>query len=259
MSISNGSIVTSANEFHIGQGADTTGSAQPYAALSMSSGSLTSGSYLVVGFNNDRAVLNQSGGSITMTANVPTIAAGGTGAIGVASLSGSATLTASATGVASGGNNYGIFVGERGVGTLNVSGSAALNLGSTGLLIGPPVTQTGWSGTANLNGGTVTAARVAKGVGSGTATLNFNGGTLKASGATTTFLQGLDSAYIYGAISTAAGQRLTTADPRSPLAKRFWPRLVEALPLRVRVSRVAEPSSTHRSFKWVETEVAPPQ
>jgi autotransporter-associated beta strand protein len=162
-----------------------------YGALTMSSGTLNCGSYLVVGFNNDRAVYNQTGGTVTISSNIMTIAAGGTGSMGVANISGG---TFNSTFSSSGG----IQVGERGIGTLNVSGSAVINTPTNlGITVGPGGAQNGWDGTVNLNGGTVTVNRLVKGAGTGVAKINFNGGTVKASTANTTFLSGLDSANVY--------------------------------------------------------------
>jgi autotransporter-associated beta strand protein len=162
-----------------------------YGAFNMSGGTFNSGSYIVVGFNNDRAVYNQTGGTVTINSNIMTIAAGGTGSIGVANISGG---TFNSTFGLSGG----IQVGERGIGVLNVSGSAVLNVPTNnGISVGPAGVQNGWDGTFNLNGGTVTANRVGKGAGTGVAKANFNGGTLKASTANTTFISGLDSAKVY--------------------------------------------------------------
>ncbi len=58
------------------------------------------------------------------------------------------------------------------------------------------------TGTVNLLGGTVTTNKLVKGVGTGTATVNFNGGVVRASGDNTTFISGLDGAYIYSGGAT---------------------------------------------------------
>jgi autotransporter-associated beta strand protein len=70
-------------------------------------------------------------------------------------------------------------------------------LGNTGLSVGPTGAQNGWSGTANLLGGTITTTHISKGLGSGTAIVNFNGGTVRASVGSSTFIDGLDGAYVY--------------------------------------------------------------
>ncbi len=162
-----------------------------YAGFNMSGGTLSNGSYIVVGFNSDTAVYNQSSGTVTISSNLMTIGAGGTAAIGVANISGGTFNCAFPA-------SSGIMVGERGAGTLNVSGSAVVNVpNNAGLSLGPVASQTGWSGTANLNGGTVIANKVSKGLGTGTARLNLNGGTIQASAANTTFLSGIDSVMVY--------------------------------------------------------------
>jgi len=186
-----GSIILSGGTLSVMQQLGLGAGVGGYGALTMSGGTLACGSYIVVGFNNDRAVYNQSAGTVTISSNLMTIAAGGTGSIGVANVSGG-TFTSSF------GASSGIMVGERGIGTLNVSGSAAINVPTNnGLVIGPVASQVGWDGTLNLNGGTVTANRVVKGLGTGTARVNFNGGTLKASTGNTSFLTGMDSATVY--------------------------------------------------------------
>ena len=189
----------------LGLGAGTGG----YGAMTMTSGTLNCGSYIVVGFNNDRAVFNMSSGTTTISSNLMTIAAGGPLSIGVANISGGTFTAGFAT-------SSGIMVGERGAGTLNVSGTAVINVPTnTGLTIGPVGSQTGWDGTANLNGGTVTAIKVARGTGTGAAKIGFNGGTLKASTGNNTFMQSLDSATIYanGATFDDGGFSITVPQP----------------------------------------------
>ncbi|WP_009959323.1 autotransporter-associated beta strand repeat-containing protein [Verrucomicrobium spinosum] len=186
--MSSGSITTT-SEIHLGRGAGA------FAAMSMSGGTVTSGSWMVVGFNNDRAIFNQTAGDVFVNSNRMTIGAGGTGSIGVYNLSGSATFSALS-------GSGGMFVGENGVGVLNLSGSAAVNLATNGLALG----QTGAAsnGTVNLLGGTLTTNRVTKGAGTGL--FNFNGGTLKANAANTTFMTGLTNAFVY-----AGGAKIDTA------------------------------------------------
>lgn len=194
-----GSIAASAGDLQMSSGTLTTAQQLGlgaglggYAAFTLSGGTVTLGSYLVVGFNNDTAVINQSGGAITVTTNCPTIAAGGTGSIAVANISGG-TLTAidNTNGNASG--RGGMFIGENGTGFLNVSGSASLTLvGDANVTIGR---QAGSFGELNLLGGTITTPQVSKGI--GTAIFNFNGGTLKAFTNSSSFMGGLSSATIY--------------------------------------------------------------
>ena len=180
-----GGTLANLQQFGLGTGAGG------YAGFTMTGGTLACGSYIVVGFNSDMAVFNQTGGAVTISSNLMTIAAGGTAAIGVANISGGTFTSVFPA-------SSGILVGERGVGNLNVSGTASIIVtNGTGMTVGPTANQTGWSGTLNDNGGTITANRIVKGVGTGTGRVNFNGGTIKASTANATFLSGLDSAVVY--------------------------------------------------------------
>lgn len=175
-----------------------------YAALTISGGTVSNGSFIVVGFNNDQAVLNMSSGSLAISNNLMTIAAGGSASIGVVNLTGGTFNSTATTG--NGSTIGGAFVGEFGNGTLNVSGSAAVNLTGWGLRLGH---NSGANGIANLNGGTVTTASASQGGGVGA--LNFNGGTIKANAANAAFITGLASATIYagGAIIDDGGFGIT--------------------------------------------------
>src|SRR6185312_12335665 len=139
--------------------------------------------------------------------NLMTIAAGGTAATGVANMSGGTFISTDGTNGNNGGRG-GIFIGENGVGTLNVSGTATVTAtGQANLTMGR--TGATSAGTVNLLGGTVNTLQVARGAGS--ATLNFNGGVLKATGASTTFITGLNAANVYngGAIIDDGGFNVT--------------------------------------------------
>ena len=186
-----GGTLAVAQQLGLGTGVGTTTGVGGYAGLNMSGGTLACGSYIVVGFNSDIAVYNQSSGAVSISSNLMTIAAGGTASTGVANISGGTFTSVFPA-------SSGIMVGERGEGTLNVSGSAVISVtNNAGLTIGPVASQTGWRGRLNLNGGTVIANKVAKGLGTGTALLNFNGGTLQASAANATFLTGIDKVTVY--------------------------------------------------------------
>jgi len=182
-----------------------------YGAFNMTGGSLLAGSYIVVGFNSDNAVFNQSGGSAIVTTNLMTIAAGGTLSVGVANFSGGTFTSIDSTN----GNNTGrggMFVGETGNGTLNVSGSASiLASGQANVTLGR--TGAGSSGTVNLLGGTIATPQVSRGAGSGV--FNFNGGTLKASAASAAFMSGLSSANVYsnGVTIDDGGFAITISQP----------------------------------------------
>ncbi len=192
LSMTSGTIRTS-SEFHVGRGAGS------FAAYTQSGGTLTTGNWLVVGFNNDRAVFNQSGGSVVVGANRMTIGAGGTGSLGVVNLSGG-TFAA----------NTGIFVAENGVGSLNISGSATVTAGD--VKFGNGSTTSG-AGTINLLGGTLNVGTITKGANT-TATylLNFNGVTLRPTVNNGTMMAALGntSAYIYSGGATIDTNSLNT-------------------------------------------------
>lgn len=189
--------ITTGSEFHLGRGAGA------FAAMSLIDGSVTSGSWFVVGFNNDRAILNHSGGNITLSTNRMTIGAGGGGSIGVYNATGTAAFSAT-------GGGGGMYVGENGLGILNVSGSANVSLGPNGLTLGRVASG---NGTVNLLGGTITTNIVNKGAGTGT--FNFNGGLLKANVANANFMTGLTNAFVYsgGANIDSGGFDITIAQP----------------------------------------------
>ena len=192
-------------QFGLGNGAGA------YGAFNMTGGTLISGSYIVVGFNSDNAVFNQSAGTTTITTNLMTIAAGGTASTGVANLSGGTFISTDGTNGNNGGRG-GIFIGETGNGTLNVSGTATVTAtGQASLTMGR--TGATSSGTVNLLGGTVNTLLVARGAGLGT--LNLNGGVLKATAANATFINGLNAANIYngGAIIDDGGFNVTIPQP----------------------------------------------
>ncbi|QJE97300.1 beta strand repeat-containing protein [Luteolibacter luteus] len=210
LKMTTGSITTT-SEFHIGRG--QTGS---FSAYTQTGGTLTSGNWLVVGLNNDRAVLNQSGGSITVSTNRMTIGAGGNASIGVANLSGG-TFTSVA------GTNTGVFVGENGTGTLNVSGTANVSLATNGGATSGTLQFGGnavsLAGNVNLLGGSISAFAVTKGASTAGAVyrMNFNGGTLKAAMANPGFFADLANteAYVYGGGGTVdnGGNAITISEP----------------------------------------------
>lgn len=212
--------LTSANEFHIGNGNGNFG-ANPYAAFTMSGGNVVSGSWFVVGLNNDRAILNQSGGSIMVNANRMTIGAGGNASIGVVNQSGG-TLTVAA------GTSTGIFLGENGIGNYTLSGTGEVILNTNGGANSGTMQFAGnassLGGNFNLKGGTLTAFGVTKGASTAGAVyrFNFNGGTLRANGNNPAFFADLANteAYIYGGGATVDtnGNAVTIAEPlRAPV------------------------------------------
>jgi|GEM_PF-1018308 len=203
LNMTGGSIVTS-DQIHLGLGTGLAGS-NPYAAFTMSGGTVASGSWLVVAANNDRAVLNQSGGAITVNTNRMTIGAGGAASIGVVNLSGGTFDDA-----------VGVFVGENGTGILNVSNTGTLRLGTTGTLqFGGNATSL--AGTVNLLGGSISAGQVTRVTSTGVYLFNFNGGTLKAAQSSATFFASLanTTAYVYGGGGTVDnnGNAITIGQP----------------------------------------------
>lgn len=107
------------------------------------------------------------------------------------------------------GGGVGIIVGELGTGTLTISGSGSVVASGTSVVrVGGGVSGIG---TLNLNGGTLTAAKVD--TTGGTGTFNFNGGTLKANAPSTTFFQGLTTANVRnsGALIDTNGSDITIA------------------------------------------------
>lgn len=189
-----GGTLNITEQFKIGNGSATATPA--HAGFTLDSGNVTSGSWLVVGLNFDRALLTQNGGSITVNTNRMTIGAGGNGSIGVVNLSGGTFDIAA-------GGNTGIFLGENGTGTLNVMGSAALSLATNGGATSGTMqfggNATSLAGTLNLLGGSLSTFGVTKGASTATAVyqLNFNGGTLKAAQTNPNFLAALANTEAY--------------------------------------------------------------
>ena len=161
-----------------------------YGAMTMSGGTMTIGSYFIMGFGTSSyGIFNQTGGAVAQyqtSGNGSTLIGSGNGSVGLVNLSGG-TFDASAGG---------IFLPENGTstGTLNISGTAAVTAGNVGVKLGNSASAV--AGTLNLLGGTLMANVVQSG--GGKATVNFNGGTLRASGASATFMQGLSYAFVYG-------------------------------------------------------------
>jgi autotransporter-associated beta strand protein len=212
--------LTTAHELHVGNGSGSVG-ANAYAAFTMSGGNVVSGNWLVVGgTNGDRAVLNQSGGSIAVNLNRMTIGAGGNTSIGIVNQSGG-SLTVAA------GANTGVFLGENGFGNYTLSGTGDLTLNTNGgatsgtMQFGGNASSLG--ANFNLNGGVLTTFGVTKGGSTAGAIyrFNFNGGTLRANADNPAFFADLANteAYIFaggGTIDTN-GKAVTIAEPlRAP-------------------------------------------
>jgi autotransporter-associated beta strand protein len=162
---------------------------------------------MVVGFRYDHSVFNMNGGSLFLSNNLITIAAGGGAeAIGIVNLRGGTVTSTATTGYAP--TLGGIYVGENGNGTLNVFGNGSIALSGWGLRIGHNATGIG---TVNLNGGVITTTSVSRGTGLGY--LNFNGGTLRAAVNNDLFLPNLTYALVYngGAVVDDGGFNITIA------------------------------------------------
>jgi len=201
-------------QLKVGNGSATATPA--HAGFTLDGGTVTSGSWLVVGANFDRALLTQNGGSISVNANRMTIGAGGNGSIGVVNLTGGTFNVAAGT-------NTGIFLGENGTGTLNVTGSAALTLATNGGANSGTMqfggNASGLAGNLNLLGGTLSTFGVTKGASSAGAVyqFSFNGGTLKALAANANFFAALANteAFVYSGGGTIDnnGNNITFAEP----------------------------------------------
>lgn len=96
-----------------------------------------------------------------------------------------------------------LIIGEQGAGILNVRGGTLTNAATStagALRIGGTENTAGSVGIVNLLGGTLNTLSIGAGT-SGSAnvssTFNFNGGTLQARGNTSTFLSGLNNAYVF--------------------------------------------------------------
>lgn len=189
-----GGTLNITEQFKVGNGSATATPA--HAGFTLDSGTITSGSWIVVGANFDRSLLTQNGGSITLNANRMTIGAGGNGSIGVVNLNGGTFNIAA-------GANTGVFLGENGTGTLNVMGSAALSMATNGAAASGTMQFGGnassLAGTLNLLGGSLSTFGVTKGNSTATAVyqLNFNGGTLKAVQTNPNFLAALANTEAY--------------------------------------------------------------
>jgi autotransporter-associated beta strand protein len=175
-----------------------------YGAVDMTGGTMTIGGFIAMGATPEGAVINQTGGTINLTNTAATIGYAVTTSYGVMNLGGSAVFNAL---------NNGIWPGEVGNGTLNVSGSAALTITNEGVHLGRA--NAAAVGTVNLNGGTITAAFITNGLGSGI--FNFNGGALKAN-AGGTFTKGVANStaffdYNGGAIIDSGANNITFTRP----------------------------------------------
>ena len=117
-------------------------------------------------------------------------------------------LTANGTGGA-------IFAAEEGIGVINVHAGGAL-VAEKALRIGGGFDGKGGTGTVNLLGGSITTNNIDQtNNDQADGTLNLDGGSIIARQASTTFLEGIDRAYIRagGVTIDSAGHDITIAQP----------------------------------------------
>ena len=173
-----------------------------YGAFSQSGGATTIGGFIALGATANGGVINQSGGTITLSTAPATIGYSATAAIAAMNLSGTATFNAN------GASGNGVWPGEVGTGTLNILGTAALNIPNDGIILGKANTTLS-KGLVNFNGGTSTVKSVSKGTGTGIG--GFNGGTLKANVNNAAFLTGLTEVNVFsgGAVIDDGGFAIT--------------------------------------------------
>ena len=163
-----------------------------FGAYSQSAGTSTIGGFIAAGGTTGGGIVNLSGGTMTLTAAPITVGYVTSGTMGVMNVSGAAALNLN------GGAGNGLWIGEQGNAILNVSGTSTITIPNDGIIIGKGNgTAQSPIGIVNLNGGTVTVRSVSMTATAGTSIINLNGSTLKANGSSTTFMQGLTSAYIY--------------------------------------------------------------
>jgi autotransporter-associated beta strand protein len=175
-----------------------------YGVYNQSGGSTTIGGFIALGATANGAVFTQSGGTLAMTNAPVTIGYSSTASRAVMNLTGNAVFTIQGAG-------NGLWPGEVGTGVLNLSGNALLVITNDGIELGRG--NAAGNGTANLLGGVAMVNSVYQGNGSGT--LNFNGGTLRANTNTTTFINGLSAAYVYGggAVIDDGGYTVSASQP----------------------------------------------
>ncbi len=184
--------------FHLGARANSTATISGTAILHMG---LQFDTALASASGTGLSTYTQTGGTVDYT----------TGGAFIANNGGTAALTISG-GSFTGGSIF--YLGVRGNSTLNLSNTGTMTL--TTLSLGHGVAATNntvtlgdginfTSGTSTLTGtsGVLIVGSVGKDLGAGgtagTDTFNFNGGTLKASAASATFFQGVDTASVQAA------------------------------------------------------------
>ena len=198
-----GTNLTVNGEFWVGNNTGATG------AMHFSSGSLTVGSWSVIGRKDGTNTGVGASGTVTMTGGTWTktgdsnfiVASSGAGTM---NMSGGLVVIGPST-VADRGITW---IGEQNncTGVLTISGAAEFR--SSRFVLG---VQSGTTGTLNMNGGTVKTSQITGGA--GTANVNFNGTQIVASGSSSVFLATLASANINagGLLVNTAGFDLTAS------------------------------------------------
>lgn len=179
-----------------------------YGYLEIQGGIRTNTSWVWVG-RGGMGVYYLSGGTNAVTANGMLLNAGDVNGEGRGVVYITGGVYTSAQNIVMGYNN-----------TPSGSGRAEFNLAGDGQVLLGNVLQMNKAGSAaldvstnifNLNGGTLRVTAINKGAAGGQSIFNFNGGTLLAGAASTTFMQGLDAAYVHanGAVIDTAGNNIT--------------------------------------------------
>ena len=184
--------LTAGSEHRVGEVAGA------YGAYLVNGGSASFNNALQIG-GSGNGVYVQTAGQVAAATNWPVIGRL-TGGVGHATISGGTFSQSNAA--------TRLIVGENGTGVLTLQSTGAVET-----LGGIRVSMAGGSGTVNLDGGTILTPFVEDG--GGASLFNFDGGTLRARSASTTFLQGLDNAFLFtgGATIDSNGFAITIAQP----------------------------------------------
>lgn len=175
--------------------------------LNLISGTLVKagGGNLTIGSGNATGTVTQTGG--TLTSNSTYIGEGGGGLMDLRA--GTASLGP-------------VSVGRNGTagGELRISGTSAVTTGAI-LMAGVNGTGDTTPGTINLSGGSLNAASIAHGIGTGVATVNFTGGTLSVG--TYSVAGGLNNSgtgtFAPGGLGTVGSSAITTGYTQAATAR----------------------------------------
>ena len=201
-------------------GLDTNAGAS-YGVYNLSGGTTTVAGDFQTG-GGGTGLLSMTGGTLTDTGGFFSTARYGTTSFGTADIAGGTVNANNAAGR--------VIAGEQGTGIINVRAGGVLNIASAtnadanfnssnaALSIG---NTAGSTGIVNLlAGGVITTRSVGSYNPTGTtSTFDFNGGSLRTTVATTTFMQNLTHAYVYGGgaiINTSAGSATISQNLEAP-------------------------------------------